>query len=50
MATTTAWEPNLFEASLISFGFLMALELIEILSAPQFNKIEKLFCGINIII
>ena len=36
-------EPNIFEASVINFGFLTAAELIDILSAPFLNSISMSF-------
>ena len=41
IATTTHWLPNLSAASLISRGVFMALEFIEILSAPSLRSALK---------
>ena len=41
MATTTHWLPNLSAASLISLGFIIADEFIDILSAPSLSNVLK---------
>ena len=41
MANTTHWLPNLSDAFLIKDGSFTAAELIETLSAPDFNKMSK---------